>query len=85
MSRLARRKIFVIDLHRHPNAYFLYKIFCAIFIKGRLVRSDGALSILRGFKPNELENIAARAELNALQVKRHFPFRLVLGADGVAK
>ncbi len=24
MSRVARRRIFVIDLHRHPIAYFLY-------------------------------------------------------------
>ncbi len=81
MSRVARRKIFVIDLHRHPNAYVLYKLFCTVFVKGTLVKSDGALSILRGFKPLELKEIADMAHLESSKIKRHFPFRLVMEAD----
>ena len=78
MSRVASRKIFVIDLHRHRAAYALYKIFCAAFRISPLVREDGSLSILRSFKAKELENLARRANLENFSVRRHFPFRLVL-------
>ena len=44
MSRVARRRIFVIDLHRHPLAYFLYTTLGKLVLKNRLVRHDGALS-----------------------------------------
>lgn len=80
-SRVASRKIFVIDLHRHRAAYLSYKIFCAAFRISRLVREDGSLSILRSFKPSELENLARTAGLKNVAVERHFPFRLVLRAD----
>jgi len=81
MSRISRRKIFVIDLHRHRIAYVFYKIFCAAFQISRLVREDGSLSILRSFKPNELEDLARQAGLKNATVKRYFPFRLVLQAE----
>jgi len=80
MARVARRKIFVIDLHRHPTASILYKMFCAVFVKGILVKTDGALSIMRGFKPAEMQKIALNAGLSSASVKRYFPFRLVLEA-----
>lgn len=78
MNRVARRGIFVIDLHRHPLAAVFYKIFCAAFRISRLVREDGSLSILRSFKPRELQALARQAKLENVQVKRVFPFRLVL-------
>ncbi|MDQ3713196.1 MAG: methyltransferase domain-containing protein [Acidobacteriota bacterium] len=78
MSRVSKRKIFIIDLHRHRAAYFFYKILCAGFRISRLVREDGSLSILRSFKPNELENFGREASLKQISVRRHFPFRLVL-------
>jgi ubiquinone/menaquinone biosynthesis C-methylase UbiE len=81
MSRVSRRKIFVIDLHRHRLAYLLYKIFCAGFRISRLVREDGSLSILRSFKPDELSALAETAKLKNVSVKRNFPFRLVLQSD----
>ncbi len=81
MARVARRKIFVIDLHRHPVASLMYKAFCAVLIRGILVKTDGALSILRGFRPSELEDISKQARLVSARVHRHFPFRLVLEAE----
>ena len=80
LSRVSRRKIYVIDLHRHWTAYLLYKVFCAAFRISRLVREDGSLSILRSFKLNELEILARKADLKNVSVKRYFPFRLVLSA-----
>lgn len=78
MLRVVRRRIFVVDLHRHPAAYLLYKIFCRAFRISPLVREDGALSILRSFKPRELERLADETRFDNFSVKRCFPFRLVL-------
>lgn len=77
-KRVSRLGIFVIDLHRHPIAYSLYKIFCTTFHISRLVREDGSLSVLRGFKPNELKQLAQAAKMENASVTKHFPFRLVL-------
>ncbi len=84
MSRVAKRRLFVIDLHRHPVAYFLYTVPGKIVLHNRLVRHDGALSILRGFKSDELRELAQRAGLRNIRVERHFPFRLVLSAAAVS-
>ena len=81
MTRVARRRIFVIDLHRHPIAYLLYTTVAKIVLHTRLVREDGALSILRGFQPHELGELASAAGLSNVSVQRHFPFRLVLSAS----
>jgi ubiquinone/menaquinone biosynthesis C-methylase UbiE len=80
MSRVSRHGIFVIDLHRHPAAYMLYKLFCGAFRISRLVREDGSLSIKRSFKPSELLELAARAGLQDATVERHLIYRLVLVA-----
>ena len=81
MNRVARRRIFVIDLHRHPIAYFLYTTLGKLVLKNRLLRHDGALSILRSFKAEELLALAKRAGLRRVDVSRHFPYRLVLNAQ----
>jgi ubiquinone/menaquinone biosynthesis C-methylase UbiE len=81
MNRVARRRIIVIDLHRHPVAYFLYRTIAKLVLKNRLIRHDGALSILRSFKADELLALAKRAGLRDALVQRHFPFRLALNAQ----
>ncbi len=81
LSRVAHRKIFVIDLHRHRMAYFFYQIFCAAFRISPLVVEDGALSILRSFTPGELKTLGERASLKNLEVERYFPFRIVLSGS----
>jgi len=80
MGRVAKRRIFVIDLHRHPVAYFLYTTLGKIVLHNRLLRHDGALSILRSFKVEELRELAQHAGLRDISVERHFPYRLVLSA-----
>ena len=82
MARVARRRVFVIDLHRHALAYLLYTTAGKLLIRSRLVREDGALSILRGFRPGELRRLANGAGLREVTVRRRFPFRLVLSARG---
>lgn len=80
MARVARRRVYCIDLHRHPVAYYFYTTAGRLFLHNRLVREDGALSILRGFRPRELSRLAERAGLSDVRVERRFPYRLVLSA-----
>jgi SAM-dependent methyltransferase len=81
MARVARRRVLVIDLHRHALAYFLYTTAGKVFLRNRLVRADGALSIRRGFKADELRRLAAEAGLRGVEVRRRFPFRLALSGS----
>jgi SAM-dependent methyltransferase len=85
MSRVATRRIFVIDLHRHPVAYYFYTTVGKVFLHNRLLREDGALSILRGFKADELVSLAECAGLENVSVARYFPYRLVLSADAALR
>ena len=78
MGRVARRGIFVIDLHRNPTAYFFYTTIGHLFLHNRLLREDGALSILKSFTPDELEHLGRQAGLQNVSVEKHFPSRLVL-------
>jgi ubiquinone/menaquinone biosynthesis C-methylase UbiE len=80
MNRVAARAIFVIDLHRNPVAYFFYTTVGRLFLHNRLLREDGALSILRSFTPEEMEELGCQAGLAHVAVEKHFPSRLVLSA-----
>ena len=80
LRRVSTRGIFVIDLHRHPVAYFFYTTIGRLFLRNRLIREDGALSILRSFTPQELLDLGRRAGLDNPRVERHFPYRVVLAA-----
>jgi len=80
MGRVARLGIIVIDLHRHPLPYYLFSTIGHLFLHNRLIRADGALSILRSFKPDELRKLAEEAGLTAIEVAQSFPARIVVTA-----
>ncbi|HJZ82948.1 MAG TPA: methyltransferase domain-containing protein [Pyrinomonadaceae bacterium] len=81
MARVAKQGIFVIDLHRNALAYFFYTTIGRLFLHNRLLREDGALSILKSFTPEELEGIGRKANLKGFKVEKYFPSRLILSAD----
>jgi len=81
MARVARRRIYVIDLHRHALAYFLYTTAGRLLLHSRLLHEDGALSILRSFAPAELQRLGEQAGLSGVKVERRFPYRLVLSGS----
>jgi ubiquinone/menaquinone biosynthesis C-methylase UbiE len=91
LARVAARRIYVVDLFRHPIAYYFYTTIGRLFLHNRLLRHDGALSILKSFTPEELRHLALRAGLEQVAVIRQFPYRLVLsgrrnrGEIGVAQ
>jgi len=81
MSRVASRGFFIIDLHRHPAAYVLYQIFCLAFRISPLVRQDGSLSVLRGFKPEEVVEFVRASGLRLRTAERAAPFRIVVSGE----
>jgi 2-polyprenyl-3-methyl-5-hydroxy-6-metoxy-1,4-benzoquinol methylase len=57
------------DLHRHTIAYFLFWIVATI-IGNPMVKTDGLISILRGFKRNEIEAYAKQLNLKSSLIWR---------------
>lgn len=55
---MCKKAIVINDLHRSKTAYYLFKIFSAIFIKSAVAKNDGLVSIKKGFVKAELENFA---------------------------
>ena len=81
MRRVAKRKVYVIDLQRSAAAHLGYRIFSRLFFLSRLSSHDGALSVKRSFLPDELENLGAQAGLKNVRVTKHIPARLVLSGE----
>jgi len=53
----ARIGLIVNDLHRHPMAYYLFKLL-TLPVKNKMMKEDGLLSILKGFKRKDLQRFA---------------------------
>lgn len=77
MKRVASKRIFVIDLNRHPLAYYSYKFFGALVLQ-RFTLEDGALSILRSFTAEEMVEAAEKAGLEDIDVTRSKLNRLIV-------
>jgi hypothetical protein len=52
-----------------------------VFARSFLTRNDAPVSVLRGFTAREMKDLAQRAGLKHLEVKRVWPYRLSLVAD----
>ena len=73
LKKRAKLGIVVNDLHRHPTAYYLFKLVC-LTIKNKMIIEDGLTSILRGFKRKELENFSKKLQVRP-QIKWKWAFR----------
>jgi 2-polyprenyl-3-methyl-5-hydroxy-6-metoxy-1,4-benzoquinol methylase len=49
----AKIGVVINDLHRHPLAYYLFKLL-TLAINNHMIKTDGLISILRGFKRTDL-------------------------------
>lgn len=63
------------DLHRSKIAYRLFSFMCRLFNLNRMSREDGLLSILRGFKKEELELYSKKLNLNNSRIQWKWAFR----------
>ena len=79
MFRSFRKKtrigLVVNDLHRHPLAYYSIKILTRLFSKSRLVINDAPISVQRGFRRRELEEILRKAGWDNFSISWYWAFR----------
>ncbi len=54
LAELARIGVIINDLHRSPLAYYLFKAVSRIFIKTKVAKNDGAISVKRAFVRSDL-------------------------------
>lgn len=80
-GRIARRAVIVNDLVRNLVPYYFTRIAGPILAASFLTRNDGPVSVLRGFTPDEMNDLARRAGLRVREMKRVFPYRLLLVAE----
>jgi len=70
--------VLINDLHRHKLAYYLFKI-VSFFINNSMVQHDGLVSILRGFKRKELEQLTKKLKFkNTIRWKWAFRYQLII-------
>ena len=79
----ARLGIVVNDLHRHKLAYYLFKII-GLFIKNKMVREDGLISVLRAFKRKDMEAISRQIKAKySVQWKWAFRYLWILKKESI--
>ncbi len=78
MARVARLGFIVNDLHRHRLAYYSIRALAAVLPVSPMFRHDAPVSVLRGFKRDELRAIAEAAGLDAYRIRWHWAFRWTL-------
>lgn len=71
----AAKGVVINDLHRSKVAYFLFKIICFVFGLNRMSREDGLVSILRGFKKQELQHYSEKLNLKKYSIQWKWAFR----------
>ena len=66
------------DLQRHWLAYYSIKFLTRLFSQSLLVKNDAPVSVLRGFKKVELENIFQQAGVHNVEIKWRWAFRYLM-------
>lgn len=69
---------FMNDLHRHPIAYYSINWLAKLFSKNYLVKNDAPLSVLRGFKRKELEQLLKKGSILKFRLSWKWAFRWLL-------
>jgi 2-polyprenyl-3-methyl-5-hydroxy-6-metoxy-1,4-benzoquinol methylase len=79
-------RLFVMkDLYRSRPAYLGFSLFAAVFLRSGFHFNDGRISIRRGFKLRDLEQVIRESRLTAkAQVKKGFPAAVYIHGRGGA-
>lgn len=80
---LCRRRIVINDLLRSWVWLWLYRLVAQLFLRGSFARNDGAVSILKGFRPRELAALCTGegGPAQPCRVRRMLPGRVLLVID----
>jgi 2-polyprenyl-3-methyl-5-hydroxy-6-metoxy-1,4-benzoquinol methylase len=74
-NKNAETGIIINDLHRSKIAYRLFELICFLFNLKKMSREDGLVSILRGFKKNELEEFSKKLNIKNYTINWKWAFR----------
>jgi hypothetical protein len=70
------------DLQRHPIAYYGIKYLTKLFSKSRFTKNDAPLSVLRGFKKKELQQLMKDANVVRFSIRWKWAFRYLIQIKG---
>ncbi|HEY8183906.1 MAG TPA: methyltransferase domain-containing protein [Thermoanaerobaculia bacterium] len=76
--RVARRGVIINDTRRHYIPWLVVKIIGWLRMTGRITRNDAPASVLRGYTPEEVGEIAFRVSAKRVDIVRAWPFRFGL-------
>lgn len=75
MKYCASQYVIINDLHRHWFAYYSIGIITSLFSRSKMVKYDSKVSVLRGFKRKELENLLQKGRIKRFTIKWMWAFR----------
>ena len=78
MKGNCKRGFFINDLQRNILAYYSIKWLTKLFSKSYLVKNDAPLSVARGFKKNEWQDILKKSGLSHFSVEWLWAFRYLI-------
>lgn len=67
--------IVINDLHRSKTAYYLFKLYALFFIRSKVAKHDGLISILRGFQKEDFNTYAEQIRIQNHEVNWFWAFR----------
>lgn len=71
----SRLGFFINDLHRNRVAYHAIRLLTRLFSRSYLVKHDAPVSVLRGFKKNELKDLLKKAGISNYTIQWKWAFR----------
>jgi len=78
MNKYARVGFVINDLQRHWFAYYSIKFLTHLLNGSSLVKNDAPLSVLRGFRKNELETLLESSKMKNFSIKWKWAFRYLI-------
>ena len=73
-----RKGIVISDLHRHLLAYSGIRLLTALFSRSKAIRHDGPVSVLKGFRREEIRSILDAAGIKGAKLKWRWAFRYIV-------
>jgi 2-polyprenyl-3-methyl-5-hydroxy-6-metoxy-1,4-benzoquinol methylase len=78
MKAKSTQGFFINDLQRNILAYYSIKCLTQLFSKSYLVKNDAPLSVARGFKKNEWQQMIQQAGIANVQIRWKWAFRYLI-------
>ena len=75
LTLVAKVGVVVNDLHRSWFAFWLFKIFSALFLKTKIAKHDGLVSVARGFRRKEILTLSKEIPVSKSYTNWKWAFR----------